>query len=187
MVCIDVVAMDIYWVSLPVPLPSQSSFHVSSLLHLLPSSATPPSFTLAEAADENSVWLTADGHTHLLLGLGDETLSVVTTLTTGLPLVGVLDDSGAGEAEMVDVRLDAGLDQNEEKRELVLSYYKDGDKEVGGVYGYVEPRGRPVMVRVFVPMFVGVVYEENVFIGFGAAVHGLRPDGGLSCCHGDGR
>ncbi len=149
-VCVDTVAMDIHWLPLTQPLPPSSSFHTSSLLHLLPSSSHTPSLTLNEAAGDLRVWLSLDGHTHLLLDLAkNNAVSVVTTLMGDLPFLGVLDDSGEWEGHTVDMRIGGGGSRDDGRRELVLSYSDDGGVErEAGRYAYTEERGRPLIVSV---------------------------------------
>lgn len=146
MVCLDGVALELHWVRLTHITPS--SFHTASLLHLLPSTSIPPSLSLGHAPSLDAVWLSAGGHTHWLIQLGDGSISVAAKIISGLPLVGLLDVSSANEGGVVDVRLEG--DEKGAGMEVILNYYnKDGLKEGGGVYTLVQPRGRPVLVGMW--------------------------------------
>ena len=134
--------MDIHWVLLP----SQTTFHSSSLLQLLPSLATHSSLSLTESSRQNCIWLATGDHTHLLLDFSNDVVALEMTLSDGFPFVGVLDDSGSWDGHAIDARVEGGDNQENGKKMVVLRYHDNGSERRGELE-ISEPRGRPVTVR----------------------------------------
>ena len=137
LVCVESFGMKLY----STPLTTNHSFHMTSLLSLLPQLDTPTEISLVLAPTPGHVWVQAN-HTHWLLEFEDETVSVSSQVEVGLPLVGLLDVSSNSAGEAVDVRMEV----EEEGRKVLFVYYYNGVRKVGGVYVINDKRGNPIQV-----------------------------------------